>query len=59
VYYARYSIDESGPRARLTIQWQQGSYPASISSSAAVYIERKNVYMGLDAQQLGLIPATP
>jgi hypothetical protein len=54
--YARYAVDESGPRAKLTIQWQQGSYPASISSSAAVYIERKNVYLGLDAQELGLLP---
>lgn len=59
VYYARYTVDESGPRAKLTIQWQLGSYPASISSSAAVYIERANVYLGLDAQQLGLIPPTP
>ena len=55
VYYARYSVDESGPRAKLTIEWKTGSYPASISSNAAVYIERKNVYLGLDAQQLGLI----
>ena len=59
VYYARYSVDESGPRAKLTIQWQQGSYPSAISSSAAVYVERANVYLGLDAQLLGLIPATP
>jgi hypothetical protein len=59
VYYARYAVDESGPRAKLTIEWKVGSYPASISSNAAVYIERKNVYLGLDAQELGLIPRTP
>jgi len=59
VYYARYAVDESGPRAKLTIQWQLGSYPTSITSNAAVYIERKNVYLGLDAQELGLIPPSP
>jgi hypothetical protein len=55
VYYARYAVDETGPRAKLTIEWRLGGYPASISANAAVYIERTNVYLGLDAQQLGLI----
>jgi hypothetical protein len=55
-YYARYAVDESGPRAKLRLEWRRGSYPDSISSNAATYIERKNVYLGLDAQQLGLIP---
>lgn len=55
-YYARYAVDESGPRAKLRVEWRLGSYPDSISSNAAVYIERTNVYLGLDAQQLGLIP---
>lgn len=55
-YYARYAVDESGPRAKLRLEWRLGSYPDSISSNAAVYIERTNVYLGLDAQQLGLIP---
>ncbi|MEP6621032.1 MAG: M23 family metallopeptidase [bacterium] len=55
-YYARYAVDESGSRAKLRLEWRLGSYPDSISSNAAVYIERKNVYLGLDAQQLGLIP---
>ncbi len=59
VYYARYSVDESGPRAKLTIEWKVGGYPASISANAAVYIERKNVYLGLDAQELGLAPKSP
>ena len=54
-YYARYAVDESGSRARLTIEWKQGSYPASLSSNAAVYVVRSNVYLGLDAQMLGLI----
>lgn len=55
-YYARYAVDESGPRAKLRLEWRLGSYPDSISSKAAVYIERTNVYLGLDAQQLGLLP---
>ncbi|HEY4216723.1 MAG TPA: M23 family metallopeptidase [Gemmatimonadaceae bacterium] len=55
-YYARYSVDESGPRAKLKLEWRVGSYPDSISSNAAVYIERTNVYVGLDAQQLKLRP---
>lgn len=55
MYYARYAVDESGPRAKLRIEWRIGSYPASISPNAAVYIERRNVYLGLDAQLLGLI----
>jgi hypothetical protein len=55
-YYARYAVDESGPRAKLRLEWRLGSYPDSISSNAAVYVERTNVYLGLDAQQLGLIP---
>ena len=54
-YFARYAVDESGPRAKLTIEWKVGSYPASISPNAAVYIERRNVYLGLDAKLLGLI----
>ena len=54
-YYALYSVDESGPRAKLTMEWKIGSYPPAISSNAAVYIERSNVYLSLDAQQLGLI----
>jgi hypothetical protein len=53
-YYARYAVDESGPRAKLRLEWRLGSYPDSLSSNAAVYIERKNVYLGLDAQELGL-----
>jgi hypothetical protein len=56
MYYARYAVDESGPRAKLKLEWRLGSYPDSISSKAAVYIERTNVYLGLDAQQLGLLP---
>ncbi len=55
-YYARYAVDESGPRAKLRLEWRLGSYPDSISSNAAVYIERTNVYLGLDAQHLGLLP---
>jgi hypothetical protein len=55
-YFVRYAVDESGPRATLRMEWRLGSYPDSISSRAAVYIERTNVYLGLDAQELGLLP---
>lgn len=54
-YYALYTVDESSGRARLTLQMQLGSYPAAITSSAAVFTERAAVYLGLDAQLLGLI----
>jgi hypothetical protein len=54
-YYGLYSVDENGARARLTIEWNKGAYPASISSSAAVYVERAPIYLGGDAQALGLI----
>lgn len=54
VRYARYTVDESGPRAKLTIEWRTGSYPPAITANAAVYIERDKVYLGLDTQRMGL-----
>ncbi|MDQ6716964.1 MAG: hypothetical protein M3Z17_01315, partial [Gemmatimonadota bacterium] len=53
-YYGLYTVDESSGRARLKLEWKVGSYPAAISSNAAVYTERAAVYLGLDAQTLGI-----
>ena len=54
--YARYSIDETGSRAKLTIEWRSGAYPTAINSQAAVYVTRSPIYLGGDAQALGLVP---
>ena len=54
--YARYAVDESGARSKLTIEWRAGSYPSSLSSAAAVYVARNPIYLGGDAQALGLVP---
>ncbi len=47
-WYALYTVDESGPRAKLVMEWRQGSYPAAIGASAAVYVERSPIYLGGD-----------
>jgi hypothetical protein len=44
-YYARYAVDESGPRAKLRSEWRRSSHPDSISANAAIYIDLKNVYL--------------
>jgi hypothetical protein len=54
-YYGLYSVDESGGRAKLTIEWKMLTYPSSLSAGAAVYVERSPVYLTADAQALGLI----
>lgn len=54
-YYGLYAVDESSGRAKLTIQWQTGGYPAAITSNAAVYFERGPIYLQGDAQRFGLI----
>jgi len=54
--YARYAIDETGSRARLTIEWRTGSYPPTLSAQAAVYVARSPIYLGADAKALGLVP---
>ena len=44
VYYARYTVDESGPRAKLTIQWQLGELPSlDIVERSGVYRARERV----------------
>ena len=58
-YYGLYSIDESGGRAKLTLEWSPTGFPAAITSNAAVYYERIGVYVYLDAQLLGMLPPSP
>lgn len=53
-WYARYRVDETTGRAKLTIEWQRGSYPAAITSNAAIYLERAPIYLSGDASALGL-----
>jgi hypothetical protein len=53
-YYGLYSVDESSGRSKLTLQWQLGSYPASIGAGAATYTERGPIYLLGDAQRLGV-----
>jgi hypothetical protein len=53
-WYGLFTVDESSGRARLTMEWKQGSYPTVITTSAAIYVERAPIYLGADAQQLGL-----
>ena len=40
-YYGIFALDESGPQARLTIEYQQASYPTEFSAHALVYTERE------------------
>lgn len=54
-YYGLYAVDESSGRAKLTIEWKTGAYPAALSANAATYVERAPVYLGFDAQSLGII----
>ncbi len=53
-WYALYRVDESGGRARLTMEWRRGAYPAAITANAAVYTERGPIYLSGDASALGL-----
>lgn len=54
-WYGLFTVDESSGRAKLTLEWTQGSYPTSLSANAAVYVERAPIYLGGDAQQLGIM----
>lgn len=54
-YYGLFAIDESTGRAKLTIEWKLGSYPAALSPNAAIYVERAPIYLGGDALALGII----
>lgn len=54
-YYGIFEIDESEERARLKIEYQEGSYPTEFSASALIYIERTNLSRREDAVNLGLL----
>ena len=55
VYFARFSIDDSRPRAILTIQIQTGSYPASFTDEALEYVERDAIPRRMDGVALGVL----
>ncbi len=54
-YYGIFTIDERGKRARLKIEYQEGSFPAGFSSKALDYIERSDLSRREDAVRLGLL----
>jgi hypothetical protein len=43
IFYGLFALDESGPRARLTLEYQKDSYPERFSSRALIYTERDNI----------------
>ena len=54
--YGIFQIDESEERARLTIQYQTGSYPTGFTEEALTYIERSYVPRRMDGVNLGVLP---
>jgi hypothetical protein len=54
-WYGLFTVDESSGRAKLTMEWKEGSYPAAITSNAAVYMERGPITVLVDAQALGIV----
>lgn len=53
-YYGLYTVLETEERAKLTIEWQKGSYPLVLTNNAAVYRERSPIYLKGDAEILGI-----
>ena len=47
-FYGIFALDESGPQARLTIEYQQESYPTKFSERALVYTERDSISKGAE-----------
>ena len=47
-FYGIFALDESGPQAWLTIEYQQGSYPTEFSARALVYTEREFISKGAE-----------
>jgi hypothetical protein len=54
-YYGLYKIDETGGRARMSIELKRDGYPDAITANAAVYTERSATYLQDDAQKLGVL----
>jgi hypothetical protein len=55
-WYGLYSIDESGGRAVMTLEWNAQAAPTELSANAAIYYERAPIYAELDAQLLQALP---
>jgi hypothetical protein len=53
--YGIFQIDESGERAKLTLQYQTGSYPTEFTEEALTYIERSYVSRRMDGVSLGVL----
>ncbi len=53
LYYGLFELNESGPRATLTIEYQRESYPAAFSDRAHVYIERDALPRRQDGYNIG------
>jgi hypothetical protein len=54
-YYGIYELNETGDRATLKIEYRTDKYPSSFSSATALYIERSNVPIIVDAGDLGVL----
>lgn len=54
-YYGIFEIDESGERAKLKIEYQEGSFPSVFTGNALTYIQRGNLTRREDAQALGVL----
>ena len=54
VYYAIFEIDESLDRARLKLEYREGSYPDEFGAEAVIYIERSRLSRRHDAFELGV-----
>lgn len=53
-YYGLFELNESGARATLKIEYRTDTFPSSFSSAASLYIERSNIPIVTDAQELGV-----
>ncbi|MFC2001955.1 M23 family metallopeptidase [Chloroflexota bacterium] len=54
-YYGIFEINESTERARLSIEYRTGSYPASFSGKVLTYVERSDLGRRGDASSLGVL----
>ncbi len=55
IYYGRYSVDDTRPRAILLLEYQTVNYPLAFTQGALEYIERDAVERMTDAESLGVI----
>ena len=52
--YGIFSLDETDERAKLTIQYQTGSYPSGFTDDTLVYVERSYIPRRMDGAELGV-----